>query len=312
VVRKLVELLKFLVFNSGTNPFGNSSIFTFYLLLFALYRFLYLLLSFGYGVSDIFMSVFQIELNDYPHFDLTEDGRLCSMGQHCPGFSRVLYDALIRLGYDGDASVYRSRLYTTHGMDQGKVSVTIPFNPTEPWSGSVIRSQPDTSVELMAHIALTSLCEDHLIAITILPIALLPIWNLENLVWQQCLEAVSNLKGPHFHTGMTLLARYAHHLFNLQHNTTRTGMQQRTRLMAYKEGATVATREIERLRHENAILHSSAHPPIEQDREQQEVYCHFSNAEHGWNHTRMLLDITHNEVDIRTHVIIHLEHHVEA
>jgi hypothetical protein len=43
MVRKLVELPKFLVFNSGTNSFGNSSVFAFYLLLFALYRFLYLL-----------------------------------------------------------------------------------------------------------------------------------------------------------------------------------------------------------------------------------------------------------------------------
>jgi hypothetical protein len=78
MVKKLVELPKFVVFNSGTNFFGNSSVFTFYLLLIALYRFLYLLLSFGYGVSDIFMSVFQMELNDYPHFDLTDDGRMCS------------------------------------------------------------------------------------------------------------------------------------------------------------------------------------------------------------------------------------------
>jgi hypothetical protein len=117
MVRKLVELPKFLVFNSGTNPFGNSSVFAFYLLLFALYMFLYLPLSFGYGVSDMFMSAFQMELNDYPHFDLAEDGRLCSMGQNCPGFLRVLYDALIRLGYDGDAPVYRCRLSTTHSMD---------------------------------------------------------------------------------------------------------------------------------------------------------------------------------------------------
>jgi hypothetical protein len=80
MVRKLVELPKFVVFNSRTNSFGNSSVFAFNLLLFILYRFLYLLLSFGYGVSDIFMSVFQMELNDYPHFDLAEDGRLFSMG----------------------------------------------------------------------------------------------------------------------------------------------------------------------------------------------------------------------------------------
>jgi hypothetical protein len=61
--------------------------------------------TFDYGVSDIFMSEFQMELNDYPHFDLAEAGRLCSMGQHCPGFLRVLYDALVHLAYDGDALV---------------------------------------------------------------------------------------------------------------------------------------------------------------------------------------------------------------
>jgi hypothetical protein len=43
MVRKRVEFPKFLVFNSGTNSFGNTSVFSFYLLLFALYRFLYLL-----------------------------------------------------------------------------------------------------------------------------------------------------------------------------------------------------------------------------------------------------------------------------
>jgi hypothetical protein len=144
-----------------------------------------------------------MELNDYPHFDLAEDGRLCSMGQHCPGFPRVLYDALIRLGYDGDATVYRCRLSMAHGMNRCEVSVMIPFDPTEPWLGSVMGSEPDTGVELMAHIALTSLCEDHLATTAELPIALLPIQNQENPVWQQCLEVMSDLKGPHFHAGMT-------------------------------------------------------------------------------------------------------------
>jgi hypothetical protein len=41
MVRNLVELPKFLMFNSGTNSFGNNSVFAFYLLLFTLYRFLY-------------------------------------------------------------------------------------------------------------------------------------------------------------------------------------------------------------------------------------------------------------------------------
>jgi hypothetical protein len=71
-------------------------------------------------------------------------------------------------------------------------------------------------------------------------------------------------------------------------------VQQRTYLTAYKESAPIATCEIERLRHENAILCNGARPPSEQD------------------HAYMLLDITREEVDIRTHGIIHLEHHVEA
>jgi hypothetical protein len=42
------------------------------------------------------------------------------------------------------------------------------------------------------------------------------------------------------------------------------------------------------------------------------VYRRHSDAKHGWNYTRMLLDITCEEVVTRTHGIVHLEHHVEA
>jgi hypothetical protein len=155
------------------------------------------------------MSAFQIELNDYPHFYLAEDGRLCSMGQHCPGFPRVLYDALIRLGYDGDAPIYHCRLFVAHGLDRCEVSVMIPFDPTEPWSGSIIDNEPNTDVEMMVHITLTSLCEDRLAATAALPITFLMIRNQENPAWQQRLEAMSDLEAPHFHGRMTSLARYA-------------------------------------------------------------------------------------------------------
>jgi predicted RNase H-like nuclease (RuvC/YqgF family) len=77
----------------------------------------------------------------------------------------------------------------------------------------------------------------------------------------------------------------------------------------YKESATNAAREIERLRHENTILHNSARPASEMDRKLQEVCRHLSDAEHGWNYTRMLLDIAREEVHIQ---IIHLENHVET
>jgi hypothetical protein len=82
--------------------------------------------------------------------------------------------------------------------------------------------------------------------------------------------------------------------------------------MVYKESATAATGEIETLRHENAILRSGVRPPSEQDRELKEIYRHLGNAEHEWNHTHLLLDITREEVETHTHGIIHLEHHVEV
>jgi hypothetical protein len=42
-----------------------------------------------------------MNMDDYPHCILGEDGSLHSMGQHRLGFQRVLWDALICLGYDG-------------------------------------------------------------------------------------------------------------------------------------------------------------------------------------------------------------------
>jgi hypothetical protein len=140
------------------------------------------------------MSAFQMELNNYPHFYLAEDGRLCSMGRHCLGFLRVLYDTLIHLGSDGDASVYHCQLSTTHGLDKCEVSVTIPFDPTKPWSGSIIDSKLDTGVERMAYIALPSLCEDCLTATAALPIALLPIQNQKNPMWMQRLEVGGRIR----------------------------------------------------------------------------------------------------------------------
>jgi hypothetical protein len=70
-----------------------------------------------------------------------------------------------------------------HGLDRCEVSVMILFDRTEWWLGSIISSEPDTGVEMMAHIALTSLCEDHLATIVALRIVLLLIQNQENPVW---------------------------------------------------------------------------------------------------------------------------------
>jgi hypothetical protein len=59
MVRKLVELSNFVVFNSGTEYFENSSVFSFNVLLFTLYRFMCLLFECDQlGVSNVFMAVF--------------------------------------------------------------------------------------------------------------------------------------------------------------------------------------------------------------------------------------------------------------
>jgi hypothetical protein len=71
-----------------------------------------------------------------------------------------------------------------HGLDRCEVIVTIPFDPMEPWSGPIISNEPGTGIEMMSHIALTSLCEDCLATIVALPIVLLSIRNQENPVWK--------------------------------------------------------------------------------------------------------------------------------
>jgi hypothetical protein len=48
--------------------------------------------------------------------------------------------------------------------------------------------------------------------------------------------------------------------------------------MAYEERATAAAREIQRLRHENALLRSGARPPSELDHELHEVYRRLSGT----------------------------------
>jgi hypothetical protein len=68
---------------------------------------------------------------------------------------------------------------------------------------------------------------------------------------------------------------------------------------------------MERLRHENAILHRGSLQSSEKDMELQVAYLCLSEVEHGWNYTHQQLDVTREEVDTRTHVIVHLENAIE-
>jgi hypothetical protein len=119
---------------------------------------------------------------------------------------------------------------------------------------------------------------------------------------------VSDIEGPHLNTGMAAMAKYVHYLFKLQHNTTRTVMQQRMCLTAYDERNTAISHELEQLKHENALPHSCTLPPSDQDHLSKVAYHRLNDAEHGWNYTRQHLDASRVEVDEHTNAIIHLEH----
>jgi dolichyl-phosphate-mannose--protein O-mannosyl transferase len=93
-------------------------------------------------------------------------------------------------------------------------------------------------------------------------------------------------------------------MFNLQASTGRTVMRQHLHSSSLEQHA-------EELRRANAILHSGMPPPSDQDRELQITYCHLSEAENGWHYFRQQLDAACEMLDVRTHAIIHLEHHIE-
>jgi hypothetical protein len=172
-----------------------------------------------------------------------------------------------------------------------------------PWPGQVRGQcgdtpQPDGAVDD------TSLCESRLTDTAAMPIALFLIHNQEDPVWKQHLDAVSNPEGPHFHIGISPLARYAQHMFNLQASTARTVIQQHLHSGSLGQ-------HVEELSRANAILHSGTPPPSDQDHELLVMYRRLSEAEHGWHYFRQQLDFAHEMLDERTHVIIHHEHHIE-
>ena len=258
------------------------------------------------------MFVLQMNMDDYPHCSLGEDGRLRTTGLHRPGFTRVLWDTLLRLGYDGPAPRYRCRPFQAHGLHACEARVEIPFDPTVPWTGAVIGSEVDDAVEKLAHAALTSLCERSFAATAAMPVALFPIRDQEDSDWQQRLEAISDLKSPRFSAGWAAMAKYSRYLFILQHNTSRIVIEQRARLGAYEEQAIRTSLELERLGRENHILRQRTLGDAGKDRELQVAYRRLSEAEHGLNYARQQLDLAREEVETRTHAIVHLENALET
>jgi hypothetical protein len=113
-----------------------------------------------------------MNMNNYPHITISEDGRLCSMGQHSPGFQQVPYDTLLHLSYNGDVLVYRGHMSMAHGVDLCEVSITIPLNPVETWMATIISVELDDTIEQTAQVTLTSLCGSRLADTAVMPIVL--------------------------------------------------------------------------------------------------------------------------------------------
>jgi hypothetical protein len=118
MARKLEEFPNFLVSNSWTKSFGTVpfSLFSYCCLLYTDFC-IYISEMIIVGFSNIFLAVFSDEHERLPHVAIPKDGRLCSTVQHRPGFSRVLYDALLHLGYNGDVPVYHDCMSMAHGLD---------------------------------------------------------------------------------------------------------------------------------------------------------------------------------------------------
>jgi hypothetical protein len=72
-----------------------------------------------------------------------------------------------------------------HGQGKYEVNVVIPLNPTEPWMATVIGVELDETVEQMAQVTLTSLCESRLTDTVAMSITLFFICNQEDPVWKQ-------------------------------------------------------------------------------------------------------------------------------
>jgi hypothetical protein len=89
----------------------------------------------------------------------------------------VLYDALLHLGYDEEVPIYHYRLSIVDGLDIYETNVTRPLNPTEPWMGTIISVESDTTIKRTTHVTLTSMCECRLTTTAVMPIALFLIQN---------------------------------------------------------------------------------------------------------------------------------------
>jgi hypothetical protein len=174
-------------------------------------------------------------------------------------------------------------------MGQCEASVTIPIQLEEPWAVTLMGVEMDDTVNKTAHFALASLCGSRLADTATTPLVPFPFRYQGDPMWQQHFKALSDLVGPHYHAGMAAMAEYAQGLFNLQHSTDMTVVQQHLCPVASEERYTATSWELTQLKCENDLLRGGTVPPSEQDRELKVVYHHLINTKHAWHYSLMHL-----------------------
>jgi hypothetical protein len=141
-------------------------------------------------------------MDDYPYATLGADGWFRCDRLHRPGFPTLLQDVLHHFGYMGFPA-YHGHPYCQFGLGRYKVHVDIPAHPTDTtmmaWFTTARGDDLDDTLERAAHQALTEFCERHLPVLDDTAIVLLPVRNEGNVVWSECVTAISN---PEFLTTM--------------------------------------------------------------------------------------------------------------
>jgi hypothetical protein len=80
------------------------------------------------------------------------------------------------------------------------------------------------------------------------------ICDQEEPEWRQHLDIACDLVSPQFNAGWAQVAKYAHYLFNLQHNTGCTIIEQHACLDTYEKHAIRTCLALERMGCENHTL----------------------------------------------------------
>jgi hypothetical protein len=175
-------------------------------------------------------------MGDYSYCTF-ENGRLDTRGLDHHDFPLLLWDALVQTGYGDRALEYYGRLYEEHDLQHCDIYVDIPSHPMFPdgslWSTWAIRADMDDAMEKYTHMALTALCSQNLAAAAGTPILLYHIQDRSNPEWKTRMDEVGNVFQVHYHSGWSYMARYAQHMFQLQHNTQRIITEQRCHLVGY-------------------------------------------------------------------------------